>query len=148
MIFGREIWLPIDLLFGEPGSESDRNVYGTQYGNDLRDRLNEVHEFARNRMRAASDAMKRKYDIKSNLKVFQVGDAVWVFDPTRKVSINPKLLRPWKGPFKIIEKLSDILYAVRQFPRHEPRIFHHDKLKKYLGRNLRLTSNEKMYFTI
>ena len=85
MMFGREIRLPIDLIFGEPGSESDRTVYGTQYANDLRDRLNEVHEFARNRMRVASDAMKRKYDIKSNLKVFQVGDVVWVFDPTRKV---------------------------------------------------------------
>ena len=57
-MFGREIRLPIDLLFGETGSESDRTVYGTQYANDLRDRLNEVHEFSRNRMRAASDAMK------------------------------------------------------------------------------------------
>ena len=87
-------------------------------------------------MKIASDAMKRKYDIKSNLREFRVGEAVWLFDPTRKVGLNTNLQRPWKGPFKVIEKISDILYAVQQSPRHKTRIVHHDKLKKYSGRNL------------
>ena len=100
-------------------------MYGSQYANELKDKLDELHEFARSRMKIASDAMKRKYDIKSNLREFRVGEAVWLFDPTRKVSLNPKLQRPWKGPFKVFEEISDILYAVQQSPRHKTRIVHH-----------------------
>ena len=40
-----------------------------------------MHEFARKRMKIASDAMKRKYDLKSNLREFNIDDSVWVYDP-------------------------------------------------------------------
>ena len=136
MTFGHEIRLPIDLVFGQPERENSEQVYGSQYANELSDKIGEVHEFARSRLQVASDAMKRNYDIKSNLFEFQVGDAVWLYDPVRKVGLNPKLQRPWKGPCKVIAKLSDILYRIRQSPRHRSRVVHHDKLRKYKGRNL------------
>ena len=136
MMLGREIQLPIDLIFGSPDSERNEYVYGSLYAKELQDRLIEVHEFARKRMKIASDAMKRKYDLTSNLREFNIDDSVWVYDPIRKVGVNPKLQRQWKGPFKVVEKLSDILYMVKQSPRHKPRIVHHDKLRKYKGRNL------------
>ena len=136
MTFGHEIRLPIDLVFGQPERENNSNVYGSQYPNRVSDRIDEVHEFARGRLRIASDAMKRNYDIKSNLHEFQVGEAVWLYDPVRRVGLNPKLQRPWKGPCKVIAKLSEILYRVQQSPRHRPRVVHHDKLRKFTGRIL------------
>ena len=86
--------------------------------------------------------MKKNFDIKTNLFKFQVGDAVWFttllyfYDPMRKVGLNPKLQRPWKGLFKVMTKKSDILYQIQQSPRHKPRVVHHDKLRKYNGRNI------------
>lgn len=80
--------------------------------------------------------MKRNYDIMSNLFEFHVGVAVWLKDPVREVGLNPKLQRLWKGPFKVIDKLNDILYRVQQSPRHRSRVVHHDKLRMYTGRNL------------
>ena len=56
--------------------------------------------------------MKKNYDIKTNLFKFQVGDAIWSYDPMRKVGLNPKLQRPWKGLFKVMTKKSDILYRI------------------------------------
>ena len=53
MMFGHEIRLPIDLLFGQPARESEEQMYGSQYANELRDKLDEVHEFARSRMKIA-----------------------------------------------------------------------------------------------
>ena len=94
----------------------------------------EVHEFARSRLQVASDAVKINYDIKSNLFEFQVEDAASLYDPVRKVGLNPKLQRPWKGPCKVIAKLSDILYRIRQSPRHRSRVVHHDILRKYKGK--------------
>ena len=134
MTFGHEIRLPIDLLFSQPERETEESRYGSQYVNQLSDKMNEVHEFARSRLKIASDAMKKNYDIKSNLFEFQVGDAVWFYDPVRKVGLSPKLQRPWKGPFKVMTKISDILYRIQQSPRHKPRVVHHDKLRKYSGK--------------
>ena len=134
MTFGHEIRLPIDLLFSQPERETEESMYGSQYVNQLSDKMNEVHEFARSRLKIASDAMKKNYDIKSNLFEFQVGDAVWFYDPVRKAGLSPKLQRPWKGPFKVMTKISDILYRIQQSPRHKPRVVHHDKLRKYSGK--------------
>ena len=136
MTFGHEIRLPIDMVFGQPERENSEEVYGSQYANQLSERIGEIHEFARNRLQIASDAIKRNYDIKSNLYEFQVGDAVWLYDPVRRVGLNPKLQRPWKGPYKVITKLSEILYRVQLSPRHRPKVVHHDKLRRYSGRNL------------
>ena len=69
-------------------------MYGSLYAKELQDRLIEVHEFAQKRMKTASDAMKRKYDLKSNLREFNIDDSVWVYDPIQKVGVNPKLQRP------------------------------------------------------
>ena len=100
--FGREIRLPIDLIFGHPEREDSEQAYGSQYASQFSEKINEVHEFARSRLQIASFAMKRNYDIQANLFEFNVCDPVWIFDPTRKVGLNPKLQRPWKGPFKVI----------------------------------------------
>ena len=43
-MFGHEIRLPIDLLFGQPERESEEQMYGSQYANELRDKLDEMHE--------------------------------------------------------------------------------------------------------
>lgn len=136
MTFGREIRLPIDLIFGHPEREDSEQAYGSQYASQLSEKINEVHEFPRSRLRIASNAIKRNYDIQANLFEFNVGDPVWFFDPTRKVGLNPKLQRPWKGPFKVISKISEILYRIQQSPRHKPRVVHHDKLRKYKSRTL------------
>ena len=136
MLFCRESRLPIDLIFGEPEREKPERLHGSQYANQLRDRMHDVHTFARSRMQISSDAMKRQYDIKANMREFEVSEAVWLYDPVRKVGLNPKLQRPWKGPLKVITKISDILHRVQESPRHKPRVVHHDRLRKYTRRDL------------
>lgn len=136
MTSGREIRLPIDLILGHPEREDSEQAYGSQYASQLSEKINEVHEFARSRLQIASNAMKRNYDIQPNLFEFNVGNPVWFFDPTREVGLNPKLQRPRKGPFKVISKISEILYRIQQSPRHKPRVVHHDRLRKYKSRIL------------
>ena len=67
--------LPIDLVFGQPERENNEQVYGSQYANELSDKIGEVHEFARSRLQVqvASDAMKRNCDIKSTSLNFKLG---------------------------------------------------------------------------
>ena len=64
---------------------------------------------------------------------FEIGDAVWLFHPQRKVGICPKLQKVWKGPFIIIKKRNDIIYRIQLNARTKPKVVHHNRLKLYLG---------------
>ena len=53
MMLGRELKLPIDLLFGRPDGEPDQTA--TDYVRELQARLERVHDFARSHLQVMSD---------------------------------------------------------------------------------------------
>ncbi|KAL5004068.1 hypothetical protein ScPMuIL_017524, partial [Solemya velum] len=131
MMFGREINLPIDLVFGRPEKELQNSE--TEYACDLEENLTIIHDFARKRLQLSSDAMKKNYDHKVKHNQYNQGDLVWYYNPQREVGKNPKLQKPWVGPCGILEKLNDILYRIKPGPRSKTKVVHHDRLKPYLG---------------
>ena len=77
--------------------------------------------------------MKRRYDVKTHKIPYKLGDAVWYYNHKRRVEFNPKLQRPWKGPMIVIDILNDLLFRIQSSLKAKPVVFHHDKLKPYLG---------------
>ena len=133
---GRDIRLPVDLIFGTPiteQTEKDKNI--TSYTVNLEKKLLLVHELARKNMEMASKSMKANYDVNLKYNVYSEGDAVWYYCPKRKCGISPKLQRPWLGPCKIVKKINDVLYRIQIKPHSKPKIVHHDKLKVYTGKD-------------
>jgi hypothetical protein len=61
--------------------------------------------------------VKRRYDRKSDVTGYQAGDAVYLYSPHVKRGLSPKLARKWHGPFKVIERLTDVVYRVQQSPK-------------------------------
>ena len=76
--------------------------------------------------------MKRRYDLKTNYKEYNVGDRVWYLKPRRRVGYNPKLQADWKGPMVIIERLNNVLYRIQSGPKAKSEIAHHDHINPYL----------------
>ena len=126
MMFGREVTLPIDLLLG---SFLDQNQGTTDipYIMGLKQSLNEIHEIARENLEKSCDRQKRVYDHRANARSYKVGDSVFLFDPSKKKGISPKLQSRWQGPYQIIGKLSDLLYKIQL--NSKVKIVHHDRLK-------------------
>jgi len=79
MVFGRELRLPCDLMFGAP---PDKEQSTMDYTAATVERLHNIHHFARQHLKMASDRMKARYDQLANLAGFQVGDRVWLYRPT------------------------------------------------------------------
>ena len=96
MMYGREITLPVDLVFGKPEDEIEND---SCYAFDLAEKIEEVHELARKNIEFSSGVQKRAYDHKVQLNSYGVGDLVWFYEPRRKKGKNKKLSRPWKGPY-------------------------------------------------
>ena len=57
-----------------------------------------------------------------------------MFDPSRKKGISAKLQSRWLGPYKIVGKLSDLLYKIQLTPNSKIKIVHHDRLKLGYGK--------------
>ena len=99
-MLGQNIRLPIDMLYGAPPTNiiMDR----TSYAQQLRKQIELVNHYARQNLKVAADTQKRTYDHKTSYSKYRLGQAVWVFDPTRPGSVSPKLVLKWRGPFIIM----------------------------------------------
>jgi transposase InsO family protein len=128
MMFGRTINLPIDLVIGHPDSNYIFPVYSSGYVFSLSKKLEKIHEFA-----LSSNNMKRLYDRSKHFNSYNAGDAVWFYNPLRTKGLNPKLQRPWQGPFLVTERINDVIDRIQRSPRAKPKAVHHDRLKLYIG---------------
>lgn len=65
------------------------------------------------------------------VRSFSPGDEVWVYNPTRKKDVSPKLTSKWVGPCEVLEQLSDVVYRVRMSLRGQVVVLHQDRLAPY-----------------
>ena len=83
MMFGRNLYLPIDLLLGLPVEKALFSA--KEYPTDLYETLEHVHHFARNHLKMGSDRMKQRYDLLvQEEQPLEAGDVVSLHNPQRK----------------------------------------------------------------
>jgi hypothetical protein len=130
MVFGMELHLPCDLMFGAP---PDKEQATTDYTADLIERLDDIDHFARQHLKVASDRMKARYDQLANSAGYQEGDRVWLYRPTRKRRRSPKLQTCWECPYNIITRINDVIYRIQRHSRTKMMVVHLDRLAPNLG---------------
>uniref|UniRef100_H3AH72 Gypsy retrotransposon integrase-like protein 1 n=1 Tax=Latimeria chalumnae TaxID=7897 RepID=H3AH72_LATCH len=127
IMFGRELCTPIELLFGSPEDEGQslsprRGFTENNYAEELQKKIH---------LTDASIRMKRLYDVGTSGKIFQKGDLVWLYNPQRRKGRSPKLSRAWEGPYKVLHRITDVVYWIQYGPRTKPKVIHRDRLWKY-----------------
>lgn len=91
MMFGRQVTLPIELVFGSPTTNIDLPDCSEEYAFQLQNRIEKIHQFARENLQLSSDNMKRRYDKQLNILQLEYGDLVWLFNPKRSKGLCPIL---------------------------------------------------------
>ena len=62
-------------------------------------------------------------------KPFNSGDLVWLNGPTVPRSQSKKLHCPWKGPYKVVKRLLEAVYSIRNTQAHrKSMVVHFDRL--------------------
>ncbi|KAK3095414.1 hypothetical protein FSP39_014389 [Pinctada imbricata] len=130
MMFGREVNLPVDLIFGRPINKT--TVHVTQHCIDLEETLLKIHDHARTKMNLESNRMKKTYDYKISYNDYSVGDLVWLHNPRRRKGRNPKLQRPWEGPYTIIKIFNNVVFKITKNSKSQPKTVYHDRLKPFV----------------
>jgi hypothetical protein len=130
LVFGRELRLPCDLLFGAP---PDKERPATEYAADLVAHIHDIHDYARQHLKMASDRMKTWYDKLANSAGYHEGDRVWLYCQKRTKGKSPKLQPACEGPYKIITRINDVVYRIQKTPRSRMMVVHLDRLAPYQG---------------
>ena len=73
---------------------------------------------------------KELYDQKVHRKPFSTGDWVWLYSPVVGKGGSHKLHCPWKGPYTVIKKISDVTYRIKNLQiRKDRQVVHFNRLK-------------------
>ena len=128
VVFGRDLRLPCDLVFGAPEQEQRET---SNYVDQLRDKLLDTHALVRKNIKMVSDRMKARYDIRANHDGFREGDKVWLYNPLRKKGKSPKLSPSWEGPYQVIKKINDVVYRIQRSPRAKMKVVHLNRLAHF-----------------
>jgi transposase InsO family protein len=76
-------------------------------------RLAEVHKRLYDRSLAARTVAAKVYDKAVDETQYEVGDEVFVFHPPGLLEVGRKLQAPWRGPYRVDAKLSQVSYLLK-----------------------------------
>ena len=132
LMFGREVRLPIDVMYGTPTSHPPPSI--SQYAQTLRNRLESAYSHVRSRTKLMQRRQKDAYDQNLEGSSYQVGDLVWLHCPASPRGRSRKFHRPWQGPFEVVKLINDVVYRIRccSSPRRRL-VVHFNRLKPYAG---------------
>ena len=127
LMFGRQAKLPIDLMYGTNQMEPNTT---SEYARCLKDALQEAYALVRERCQAEHKRQKELYDQKVHGKPFSPGELVWLHSTAVPRDRSRKLHHPWKGPFKVMERLGETTYKIKNLQgRRKTTFVHFDRLK-------------------
>jgi hypothetical protein len=78
---------------------------------------------------------KKRYHRKAKARRFEAGELVFLHNPSIKLGLTKKFLNPWKGLYKVTNRLSDLNYEfIGQ--NNKKQVVHINRLKKAYNQNL------------
>ena len=101
LMTGKEKSIPLSYVYPEFAKEPFESHQA--YVNALMKRQQEIHELVRRNTHQAQMRQKKAFDRKVKGKAFQVGDLVWVFCQVLPKGGTNKMLKGWRGPYRITE---------------------------------------------
>ena len=120
MLFGREMRLPLDIMYRPPEASHSR----FDYPNEVRKTLSDAYERARERLHLAHNRQKDYYHRRMSGLRFSPGDSVWLWSPVVGKGVAPKFHEPWTGPYTVTKILSDITYEIQDQAKIKTKIVH------------------------
>ncbi|XP_033098347.1 uncharacterized protein K02A2.6-like [Anneissia japonica] len=130
LLYGRHVRGPMAILkeLWTGGVQTGETKTTYQYVLDLRNRLEETCQAAREALKVSAKRYKTYYDRKSRSRKLCVGDNVLLLLPTD----HNKLLLQRKGPFKVTKVVNEFDYEIDL--NGKCKIFHINLLKQYFSK--------------
>ena len=126
-MFGREMRMPIDIMYGSPPTQQGTRV---QAIDQMKTVMEKSYELARIHLDASHKRQKDYYDRSTTGNRFKIGEKVLLYTPALKKNECPKFHKPWTGPWTISNQLSDVNFRI-QNSKGKMKVVHFDRMKKF-----------------
>lgn len=130
LVFGRELCLPCNLLFG---ATPDKEWLTIDHTPDLVDHLYNIYKFCLPTSEAGQWANKNLIQPPGQLCRLQGGQQVWLYHPVCKTGKSLKLQFLWKGQYRVVIRINEMVYRIQQNPRTKLMVVHMDWFTPYQG---------------
>ena len=128
LLFGREVRGPLKVLKDTWVNDDVTYRSPCTYFNQFRNKLTRIHNLATENLAKSQKVMEDHYNIKSVKRSFNPGDLVLVYLPNQRDSLKAK----FDGPYKILEKVSDVNYIIHTPNRRKStKLIHINLIKPY-----------------
>ena len=121
---GRDPVLPMDTLLGPK-----LGYVGDDYVPCMLQRLHVAYADVQKNMMEAQSKNRRMLDKKATLQVFEPGDRVFYHTPVIDQSASSTLTSKWKPYFCIVERMSPVLYKIRNQLSGDTKVVHIENLQ-------------------
>ena len=130
MLYGRKVKGPMQILREIWTMEDLPHQMKTsaEYVLDLRNQIGETCRIAQDHLSKAQRVQAKYFDRCTRRRVLQPGQQVLLLEPSK----NNKLELTWKGPYQVLEQISDVDYRIQMDA--ESRVFHINLVKPYQKR--------------
>ena len=112
LMFGRRVRIPVDMLFDMGQAQETDGVEVGEYMAKQSRILQEAYSYVRDTMKLHQDRQKELYDWKRHGEPFEVGDQVMPHSTVIPRGHSRKLNCPWTGLYKVMKKLSEVIYRI------------------------------------
>ena len=131
VMFGRSPSLPVDVMLGRMLQQKKKMP---QYVQNIQRSLKDTFSLVRQQLDAAHQRQKCSADKASTGEcLFQVGDIVWLYVPAIKSGLSRKLSSLWRGPYTVLDKVTNVNYKIQLISSTKCQIVHANRLKLYYG---------------
>ena len=114
LLYGRDPVAPLDVEWPVELPVARVGPRGPlEWRDGLFRRVREQVERARGALERARAEQQRRYDAEHRNVSFAVGQLVMVFNPAVPVGMSRKLVRRWRGPFRVRDKIRDQAYVLQ-----------------------------------
>lgn len=110
LMFGREVSTLLDIMYEMPNTIKE--IPKNQWVREMEELIEEADSVVRHTTERTMLRQKRHHDLKVSWQSFVPGDEVYVYFPVRKGGRSSKLSCILKGPFKVLERCTDVTYKV------------------------------------
>jgi hypothetical protein len=132
MMFGREIRLPLDTLYGPPPEEQHEFHTPSEYVAALVEAMKDVNTTVLENVEASYRYEKGRYDRYVQEQKLYEGQAVWLRMHPQTLTKSRKLMKPYLEPCIVVKRVSGAIYKIR-LPRGMDKCVHGNRLKPYYG---------------
>jgi len=108
ILYGREPRTPMDALLGNPSIRLGIDDYIAH----LTKTLSETHKDLRETQANLRLSQKASYDKNHYAVEFQPGDLVLVYIQEQVPGLSTKLIKPWKGPYRVLQQKGPVNYEL------------------------------------